>query len=309
MISILMASYNGEQYIAEQIESLLNQTAQDFKLYICDDKSTDKSFAIVQDYASKYPEKIFITQNESNTGSAKSNFISMMIDHKDDYIMLCDQDDVWLPDKVEKSLSKIKELESKHEQTKPLLVHTNLYIVNESLETIAESFFDMANAKCGKNKLNNIIIQNIMAGCTIIYNRALADLIIDDKPKYMVMHDWWLALIASAFGEIGTIYEPTLLYRQHDRNEFGVNRRSPGAHLLHKLFNFTEVKETINSTYRQAESFLSVYKENMPQKSQELIAAYASMPNKKKLKKLQILCKYRIWKNGFIRKVAQVLAA
>ena len=121
MISILLATYNGEKYIAGQIESLLSQTYKDFKLYICDDKSTDDTYSIITDHALKNPAKIIASQNEINAGGAKYNFIKMLMERKadlamplgqddaDDYIMLCDQDDVWLPDKIENSLKKIKE--------------------------------------------------------------------------------------------------------------------------------------------------------------------------------------------------------
>ena len=112
MISILLATYNGERYIAGQIESVLAQTYQDFKLYICDDKSTDGTYSIITEYAARYPGKIIATQNEVNSGGAKFNFLNMMVEFNDDYIMLCDQDDVWLPNKVEVSLKKITEMES-----------------------------------------------------------------------------------------------------------------------------------------------------------------------------------------------------
>jgi len=306
MISILLASYNGEKYIKEQMDSLLEQTKQNFKLYICDDKSTDNTYNIVKEYASRYPEKIFVSQNEKNLGGAKNNFIKMMTEHKDDYVMLCDQDDIWLPDKIEKSLLKIKELENRFGKNKPLLVHTNLCITDENLKITSHSYWDKVNTKVEEKKFNKVLVQNFAAGCTVIYNRALGSLI-NTEPEYLIMHDWWLLLLASAFGEIDMIDKPTILYRQHTGNAFGTNKRGVVSHFSHKLFNSKEIKDTLGETYRQAGSFLSVYKDSLSGVNLELLTAYASVPRVSKLKKWKILFRYRTWKNGYIRKIAQLI--
>lgn len=307
MLSILLASYNGEQFIKEQIDSLLNQTVQDFKLFICDDKSTDLTFYIVREYVSKYPDKIFVSETNRNTGSPKHNFINLMIEHKDDYIMLCDQDDVWMPDKIEKSLNKIQEMERILGVSVPLLVHSDLTVTNKNLETIYYSFIKAAKAQYDKTALKNIIIQNILTGCTAIYNRALAQLIFTE-PDYMIMHDWWLVLIASAFGNIGTICEPTILYRQHEDNDSGANRKRPIEHIFYKIFNFNEVTGTLINTYRQANSFLSLYSDRLTTEQKTLVEAYVSIPQIRKIERLKVLFKYGIWKNGIIRKIAQIMA-
>jgi len=220
MISILLATYNGEQYITGLIESLLSQIFRDYKLYIRDDNSTDGTYPIITGYAAKNPGKIFVSQNEENVGGAKNNFIKMMIGHKDDYIMLCDQDDIWLPDKIEKSLSKIKEIEQESGLTTPIMVHTDLTVVDEDLNVISMSYEKMSNKDFDQNSLKSTVTMNNAAGCTIIYNRALADLI-QAEPEFIVMHDWWVSLIAASFGKIGVINEPTVLYRQHRGNVSG----------------------------------------------------------------------------------------
>jgi glycosyltransferase involved in cell wall biosynthesis len=303
-----MASYNGEKYIGAQIDSLLNQTVQDFRLFICDDLSTDSTFSIIQDYLKKYPDKIFISQNTTNSGGSKHNFFKMMAEHKDDYVLLCDQDDVWLSDKIEKSLCKITEMEVQYGKSMPLLVHTDLTVVDENLDIISPSFMMMNKARFERNKLNDLVIQNILTGCSIMYNRALADLILNDEPEYMFMHDWWLALIAGAFGKIDVYFGQTALYRQHECNVFGANKRGSGAHFFHKLLNFGGVSDTLNDTYRQAGSFLALYKHLLTPEYRELITAYSSIPEKSKIDRVKILFKYGTWKNGLIRRVAQIIA-
>ncbi|MDR2570113.1 MAG: glycosyltransferase family 2 protein [Oscillospiraceae bacterium] len=308
MISILMAAYNGEKYIKEQIESLLKQTVQDFKLFINDDGSSDSTYKISLEYSKKYPEKIFVTKSSDDRRGAKHNFIKMMVEHKNDYVMLCDQDDVWLLNKIEKSLNKMKEMEEQYGKTKPLLLHTDLIVVDKFLNTTSPSFKKMNKARFDKNKLNNLVVQNIVQGCTVMYNRALADLIIDVEPIYMIMHDWWLALIAAAFGEIAVLEEQTALYRQHESNAFGANKRGRVFHFFHKLLNFDEVNATLNNTYFQAGHFFTSYEKLLSKENQELLIAYMEIPGMKRVEKLKVLYKHKTWKNGFIRKIAQILA-
>ena len=307
MISILLTSYNGEKYISEQIESLLNQTMQDFRLFISDDRSTDNTFEIALEYAGKYPGKINIVQNKENSGGAKYNFIKMMIEHKDDYVMLCDQDDVWLPNKIEATLTKMKTMENEFGARTPLLVHTDLCVVNEKLETISPSFKAAMNADYGKTRLHNQIIQNTLTGCTAMYNRALADLIIIGIPPFIVMHDWWLMLIASAFGKISSLDMQTVLYRQHNMNEIGAKDVRTFRYKLRKIINNKEIKEAIAGTYLQAESFLNVYKRQLSQEQIDLLEEYCKIPLKNKLKKWQTVLRLGTLKNGFARNVAYFL--
>jgi len=306
MISILLTTYNGEKHITGLIESLLAQTVGDFKLIVSDDRSTDGTFQIVKEYCAKYPDIVFAEQNAENTGGAQYNFMKMMVGYKDDYLMLCDQDDVWLPEKIEKTLAKMNELESAYGASTPLLVHTDLKVVDENLNIISPSYRKMANKSYKFNALNNILAMNIPAGCTVMYNRALADLVAAE-PGHMVMHDWWLSLTAAAFGKIAAIEEPTILYRQHSANSLGAKRaRSPG-YVRFVLTNIDVMAEKINGSYRQAASFLDMYGGKLSKEQKELVTAHASMPRLTKPGKLRTMLKYKTFLYGAARKIAQVI--
>ena len=306
MLSILLAAYNGERYITGQIESLLSQSFGDFKLYIRDDKSTDGTYSIITGFASENPEKIFANQNEKNTGGTKNNFMKMMIDHKDDYVMLCDQDDVWLPEKVEKSLKKIKELEQEYGPETPVLVHTDLKVVIENLDVISSSYEKMSNKDFSKTSLNFAVTMNNAAGCTIIYNRALGDLI-RVVPDFLVMHDWWLVLIAAAFGKTGVVREPVVLYRQHGDNIKGAKKVLSPRYILYVLKNLKTMAEMINESYKQAGSFAKLYKDDLDEKESEILNAYASIPGLSRIKKLRTVFKYKTFMHGVARKAAQIM--
>ena len=306
MISILLPSYNGEKFIAGQIESLLLQSVQDFELYIRDDQSTDSTYSIITGYAAKYPEKIFVSQNKNNTGGSKNNFIRMMIDIKEDYVMPCDQDDVWLPDKIKISLQKMQEMEQEFGIDTPILVHTDLKVTDENLEIIRSSYKKMANINYNFNSLNNLVTMNIPTGCTILYNRALAELI-KEIPGYMVMHDWWLSLTAAAFGKIGSINEQTVLYRQHNDNDVGAKKARSVRYVRYVLTHISIMAGKLNNSYKQAGSFLKVFYDKLTAEQKELLTAHATMQRLSKSGKLRTMLKYNTFLYGIARKTAQVI--
>ena len=126
-IAILMATYNGEKYLGEQIDSLLAQTYKDWHLYIHDDGSTDNTNAILQEYAQKH-SNIHVLEYESQRGAMR-NFLSLLQRVEADYYMFCDQDDVWLKEKVELSFEEMKRQEAAC-QGKPIIVYTDLYVTD-----------------------------------------------------------------------------------------------------------------------------------------------------------------------------------
>ncbi|MCL2819436.1 MAG: glycosyltransferase family 2 protein [Oscillospiraceae bacterium] len=305
MISILLATYNGEKYITQQVESILSQTNQDFRLFIYDDKSTDKTFSILTEYASKFPEKITVVQNDVNTGGTKLNFMQMMVRHKDDYVMLCDQDDVWLPDKIEVSLSKIKEMEKKSGSDTPLLVHTDLKVVDDNLDVISSSYEKMSNKDFSETSVNFAVTMNNVAGCTALYNKALAGYF-TAVPGFFVMHDWWLSLTAAVFGKIGAVNKQPILYRQHRGNEKGAKRVISAKYFFYVMTHVKTMTAMINDSYKQAGAFLETYGSKINAENLELISAYASIPVLPKFKRLGIVRKYKTYMYGKARKVAQL---
>jgi len=305
MVIILLATYNGERYISELIESILAQTVQDFKVIVCDDRSTDSTFSIVNSYAEKNPGKIVVSQNETNTGSPKFNFLQMMIEYKNDYVMLCDQDDVWLPDKIDKCISKIREMETEFGSSMPVLVHTDLKVVDEDLNLVSSSYEKMSNKDFSITALNFVLTMNNAAGCTTIYNKALAEYI-QTVPGFFVMHDWWLALTAAVFGKIGTVTEPTVLYRQHGENDKGAKRVLSPRYVFYVLTHIKTMKSMIEDSYKQAGAFLEVFGDKITGENKELISIYAALPLMPRMKRLKTVNKYKTYMYGFARKAVQI---
>ncbi len=215
-VTILLSTYNGDKHLKELLDSLHSQSYSQFNIIVRDDNSADTTLKILNSY------RLQVIPASENIG-AKCSF-STLLDYaiqNDDghYFMFCDQDDIWESDKVEKTLLKMQSMEKKYGDI-PLLVHTDLKVVDEKLNMIDESFMRFQYIEARHNKLNNLLMQNTITGCTMMINRELAELSLP-IPNDSVMHDWWQGLIASQFGSIGYLEDTTILYRQHANNTVG----------------------------------------------------------------------------------------
>jgi len=305
LLEILMAAYNSEHFIGEQIESILNQTYKDWILIIRDDGSSDSTWEIAQKYALQYPNRIKLIKGE-NSGSAANNFFMLLNQANSDYVMFCDNDDVWLPDKIRKTMDKMCEMERRLGKDKPILVHTDLSIVDAHLNVIADSFFSYQKLNPSCNELNHLLVQNIVTGCTMMVNRSLVKKALP-QPKYSVMHDWWLALVAAAFGEIGYVNEATILYRQHNSNVVGAKRSGSLKYAVKRLTDLDKLKREIKALFLQASEFLVRYRGNMSLSTISMLEDFVSVPTLGLWDRFRIFNRYHIWKTGFIRKIGQLM--
>ena len=306
MITILMATFNGERYIGQQLDSLLSQTLVPDRIVIHDDQSTDTTPQILTRYQQAHPELIDLVINPVNSGGSARNFMSMMLVERDDYLMLCDQDDVWLPDKIEQSYAKMTSMEAAWGSNTPCLIHTDLTVVDTELHSLARSFRQSTFANYDRTRLRDQIIQNTGTGCTMMYNRALAELI-TTEPQHMVMHDWWIALIAAAFGHIDHIDTPTVLYRQHQANQIGVADMRTWAYKWHRFLNPADVRADIAKTYPQAAEFGQVFADRLSPDQTRLLHDYCAIPHLHKLVKIARVIRLGTWKTGFSRNVAYLM--
>lgn len=221
MIEILLPVYNGEKYLREQIDSILLQTNQNWILKIRNDGSTDNSHVIIEEYVSKFPDKIFEIDSPSVNCGLVSSLNYLLESASDaDYIMFADQDDVWLPDKIEQSLAAISEIE-KNNHLLPVMVCTDAICVDQNLKIIHKSFYEsqkfLPNIVGDKHKMLSL---NEVQGCTIIINKPAYSKIFP-LPTFMKIHDMWIGVICAHYGIAKYICTQTLLYRQHSKNTLG----------------------------------------------------------------------------------------
>lgn len=244
-IAILMATYNGEKYLREQIDSLIMQTYKDWHLYVHDDGSKDTTVSIVMEYVKKYPDKITLMDYPSQGGACK-NFLSMLERVEASYYMFCDQDDVWLTEKTEKTFERMQILERQfHEQ--PIIVHSDLILVDESLHTLDTSFVRNQHIKIEAIKnFEDYAATNTATGCTMLFNQQARQCI--KRPYYKaIMHDSWICLsVISQHGIVDFLYEPLLKYRQHSGNTLGACDMNQQT-LMYKL---KHIQQQINHNIR-----------------------------------------------------------
>ncbi len=304
-VLILLATYNGEKYINEMVDSIIAQDYKDWHLILSDDSSSDSTPQILEDYAQKYPEKITHYKSGKRFGNAQNHFMHLLEQHHNaPYIMFCDQDDVWHSNKVSKTLAKMKQIEK---NVVPALVHTDLVVVDGNLNKIADSFCRHSKLDGNRLSLNHLLVQNVVTGCTLMINEELAKLSCTyPLPKEAIMHDWWIAMICSVFGESTFLDYQTIDYRQHGNNSVGAKNVTSPSYLLERLKS-KAMKKSLRDAAIQAEAFLECFGDSIPQEKKAVISDFAETKDACIFKKDYIYLKHRIFKCGFIRVLAQFI--
>ncbi|MGN6391378.1 MAG: glycosyltransferase family 2 protein [Gemmatimonadales bacterium] len=219
---IVLSSYNGAQYLLEQIESIRGQSLSGWTLTVRDDGSSDDTPALLERLARADHRIRLLEDGRGNLGPAAS--FGALLEHANtqaaDYIALADQDDVWHPDKLERELRLIQALEASTGASHPLLVHSDLEVVDRDLRLVHPSYFRFQRLdESPAEPLRRLLLQNFVTGCTAVMNRALLRLAL--PIPQVVMHDWWLAQCAAALGTLHVLPEATVRYRQHGANAVG----------------------------------------------------------------------------------------
>lgn len=288
-VDILLATYNGEKYIKEQVESILNQTYENIQIIISDDCSTDNTRQVLKEYENN--EKIKIFYQEKNLGYVK-NFEFLLKQVKSNLYMLSDQDDVWKKEKVEKSVEKI-------ESEKLDLVFGDLEVVDEILNTLYKSYNRYMHLihKIKKYQKDYRLqyLYNCMTGCTIISRKNWIDKVLPfpTNSKYMI-HDYWLGLVIALNGKVGYIEEPYILYRQHGKNQVGSKKASKTASKLEEVRNIS-----INTRIGTFETYVmheEIFDEKLRKQNKKALEYFKMLKNKKNFNFRQWGIFFRLYK-------------
>ena len=302
LITIIVATYNGELYLREQLESLLNQTFKDYQILIGDDASTDNTFTILKEYEEKY-RNINVIQNEKQLGFV-ANFEKLLIFSETKYIAFCDQDDIWYDDKLEKA---IDSLESIGREDTPLLFHSDLRVINGEKKILFNSFFQMRGYSFPNNRSVDIMLgRSGIMGNSMVINKVLKDKVLP-FPKDLVVHDYWIALINELFGERVTFEKPLLDYRIHNNNSSNSLEKITENKLL-KFFFDRKVKLPYHKIKRElvleelAERFI------LEERDRVLIEKFLDylLFRRNKIFLILILFKYNFFRIGVVYKLKLV---
>lgn len=307
MVTIIMAAYNGEQYIREQLESMKGQTYRDWKLIIRDDGSTDRTVDIIQAFRQETEQEVVLYENKPSSGSAKENFFRLLKDADDSYIMFCDQDDIWKKDKILHTLQYMQQLET--DASIPVLVHSDLTVIDENGTVKADSFFAYQNLS-KTMELSHLLVQNTVTGCTMMINRSLRNHMLEAiSHEKIIMHDYWAALYAAVYGKIGLLSESTMYYRQHAHNSVGAKASNSITRLWGRLLEGRkQYKNSMAESFEQIAYFLECTKQmqTAPAK-RELLEGYAALKTKGKWNRVRFYYKNKTLKHGTVRVLIQYL--
>ena len=221
-IDILLATHNGAQFVETQIESILAQSHRDWKLLVADDGSTDGTVAVIRHFE-RNDKRIKLVSTARRGGPAAS-FLYLLTHSDAEYSFLCDQDDYWAENKLQRLLDAFAE----HPPETPTLIASDAHVVDGGMRITADSFLDQAKIPPGETAFNTVLVQNPVLGCTSAVNRPLREIVARAgvDPSQVIMHDWWLALAASSMGILHIIPDKLVRYRQHGENRVGAFRYS-----------------------------------------------------------------------------------
>ena len=274
-VEILMAVYNGEAFLAEQIDSILAQSDGRWHLTISDDRSTDGSGAIIDGYVRRYPDQIARHRSGRRFGNARDHFFHLMDGCDADYMLFCDQDDVWYPDKVLKTRRALEEAESEWGREMPVLVFSDQTPTDAGLKPLAPSLMRYQDQCFERFDYRSLLMQNVVTGGAMGINRALARLGGDgDRVEGIIMHDWWLAVVAARFGRIVYIDEPLGAYRQHGGNAVGAKDVGSAGYALERLGAIGGVRRSILRKKAQARAFRTAYQDALGPEDERFLARF-----------------------------------
>ena len=281
-VNILMSTYNGQEFIAQQIQSIQKQTFENWNLLIRDDGSSDETPKIIADFAKSDARIRFINADKRDNFGVIKNFYTLLKYEKADYYFFSDQDDVWQPQKLELTLASVE----KENNQIPLMVYTDLTVVDRDLQVLHDSMIKTQSHHANTSLLEELT-ENTVTGGTMMVNHCLAK---QWKQCYddLIMHDWYLALLATAFGKLIYIDQPTELYRQHSSNVLGARTlRKRVKNWVRPHILFAKYWNLIESSQEQAKNLLDLPVSSQTKEIIENFVTIMDVPLRERLRRIR----------------------
>lgn len=306
MIDILLATYNSEKFLEEQIVSIFEQDYGDWKLLIRDGGSKDNTVKMLKHFRSLHPGRIKCIPAHGRTWACE-NFAALLSSSSAPYVMFSDHDDIWCRDKISKSLETIENAEARFGVNMPIMVFSDMYVVDKDNRIkLCDSYYKYQKLVPSRLSLNYLLVQNIPCGCTLLTNRALVDLVGEISPA-AVMHDHWLSLVAAGFGKIIYLDRPTLYYRQHENNVSGAAPYG-WKYFYRKYYQgLNNLREHFFLYTKQAKAFQQRYGEKLSLEKRVMLEEFIAMKEASWLERREILFRHKIYKSGWRRNIGMML--
>ena len=252
-VQILLATFNGEKFLCEQLDSIVNQEYKFWELLIHDDGSSDNTISILNQYQNNYPKKVKLLNDQKIFSSASKNFFHL-IKHRSreaNLYCLCDQDDIWHKNKLKIIVERYNTKYSKE----PLLIHSDLSLIDDEGKLLEKSHNKLINYQKNFITKNSALFSNPVPGCAMTINSPLADKI--SYCKYMVMHDWWI-LLSALYENTNVIFIklPLVKYRQHSANVCGYKKINILILVVRLFFKIPDYVKNVQKAYAQSKQFV-----------------------------------------------------
>ena len=301
-IDIVMSVLNGEQFLQQQLDSIKNQTFTDWKLIARNNGSTDNTKHILQSFSETNPGKVKIIEADLTEESIPISFGDALLHSTAPYVMFSDGDDVWMDDKIEVTLNAMLKMQTKQKKGTPLLIHTDLVLVDSNLNVLSDSMWRSQGLNPERKRLNQVIMHSNACGNTFIFNSELRDLILP-IPAGCIMHDYWTTNIAAAFGQIGTLKRSTIQYRQHRGNACG-GEILHISNIIKKFYQIPTIKKRIQEKYLFAQLLLERFRSRLSPEYVYMLNTFANFPKYNWFLRRFLLVKHSLFMNSIIRNVA-----
>lgn len=224
--------------------------------------------------------------------------------------MFCDQDDIWLPDKVLDTYGQMVAVENSFGVETPIMVYTDLKIVDLQLNLISDSLFKHTNRNPSYNGISKLLMADITYGCTFMLNKKLKSLCKSIPPG--IPHDTWLPMIATTFGKLVLLDRPTILYRRHGSNvstlkKFGLSEVSSAGGLISHMSNLSERRKQLNAIFKTYEIFNNTFREMMTLQQRKFFDDIASIPSKNWFMRRYMIIKHKMFKTGLVKNIGLLI--
>lgn len=289
-VDIAMATFNGAQYLAEMLTSIEEQSHRNLRLVLSDDGSKDETHEVAQQHAEVLD--LTIVPSAPRKGVLR-NFEAALTATHASYVALCDQDDYWLPNKIELLLERLTRLEKEHGSNLPLLVFSDVEVVDQNLGMLKPSMFSDSIKTSAARRFPDYFLSSHVPGCSMMVNRALLDRALPFPD--VEIHDWWLIQLATLFGKVDYVDQPLIKYRQHGNNAIGLGSSSgnPWIGRLRKVFKPFSFATTRLAKWRKqvisirkALKALDAFGAGLPLAGREFVHAGLTSPNRAALSRL-----------------------
>ena len=282
-VSVAMATYNGEKYLEEQLDSILSQTLKPSEIIVCDDQSTDGTREILDRYQQKGLLKYFV--NDKRLGFIGNFKRAVSLTSPDSYIALSDQDDIWLPEKIQAASDLLLKIEG---TKRPAMVYSDLVLVDEKRNLLNNSFRNELGQGGYTHCLETLLFGSFVNGCTMLMNPKMRNYFSSIPDNGALNHDTWMTLIAYTFGEVAVVPDSLILYRRHRNNATDVgNFKKMGrlSRLWAEVLRSFRKNDLFEDQISFVSEFYKAFQQELDPRQKTLIQKFLKLKGKSYLEK------------------------